>query len=138
MDWILFGSALSSATVLPGSSELLLLARLQEGADPVYSVTVATLGNVLGSTVTFATGLLGLTALQRYGLRISPTAVERAGARLRRFGWPSLLLTWLPGLGDALCLAAGALRFPLPAFVCLVTVGKAARYVVLAALFAAG
>ncbi len=138
MDWILFGSAFASATVLPGTSEFLLSVRLQSGADPTTAVATATVGNILGSTVTFGTGLLGLTVLQRRWLRISPAALRRAREHFQRFGWPALLLAWLPVVGDALCLAAGAVRFPLPGFLLLVAAGKAARYAFIAAVAAPG
>jgi membrane protein YqaA with SNARE-associated domain len=132
MDWLLFGSALSSATVLPGGSELVLVARLRAGADPVTAVLTATAGNVLGSVVTFVTGLLGLAAVQRRWLRIAPERLDEARRRFARWGWPGLLLAWLPGVGDALCLAAGAMRFPVTGFLVLVTAGKAGRYAALA------
>lgn len=137
MDWPLFGAAFLSATLLPGGSELLLLARVGDGTAPWAAVITATAGNTLGSALTFAMGSAGLTVLQRRWLRISTPTRQRAEARLRRIGWPALLFAWLPVVGDALCLAAGALRFPLPAFLLLVATGKAARYAVLAAAAAA-
>jgi membrane protein YqaA with SNARE-associated domain len=56
MDWALFLSALLSSTLLPGSSEAVLVIKLQGGGDPAVLVASATLGNLLGSIVTYLMG----------------------------------------------------------------------------------
>lgn len=136
MDWALFSSAFLSATLLPGSSEALLLFRLNEGAAWFPLVVVATAGNLLGSILTYAMGRAGNTALHSRVLRIDEHDIRRAENWFRRWGRPSLLLAWLPIVGDPLCLAAGLLRVgPIP-FIMLVGVGKLARYAFLAWLVA--
>lgn len=130
MDWLLFGSALLSSTLFPGGSEALLLLRLNAGADPVSSVLTATAGNVLGSVVTWGMGRFGRRALARSDK--AEQRILRAEAWFRRLGQPSLLLAWLPVVGDPLCLVAGVLRVRLLNFLLLVTAGKLARYAALA------
>ncbi len=132
MDWSLFISALISSTLMPGGSEALLLFRLHEGAAPLLLVLTATVGNVLGSVITYAMGRLGNAALHRRWLRMDEATVDRAEKWFSRFGQPALLFAWLPFVGDPLCLVAGLLRSPLWLFVLLVTLGKAARYALLA------
>jgi len=132
MDWSLFLAALLSATLLPGGSEALLLYRLSEGADPLLLVAVATAGNLIGSLITYALGRAGNAALHRRWLRIDERQVARAEAWFARWGKPSLLLAWLPVVGDPLCLVAGLLRAPLAWFVVLVAIGKLGRYAFLA------
>lgn len=132
MDWSLFFAALLSATLLPGGSEALLLYRLHEGADPTLAVAIATTGNLIGSLITYALGRAGNAALHQRWLRISEQQVARAEIWFKRWGQPSLLLAWLPIVGDPLCLVAGLLRAPLGWFVLLVGVGKLARYAGLA------
>jgi len=132
MDWALFFSALISATLFPGGSEALLLYRLHEGGHAISLVLIATTGNVLGSLVTYAMGRLGNEAMHRRWLRISEGSVARGEAWFDRFGRPALLLAWLPVLGDPLCLVAGLLRCHLGIFLFLVTLGKLARYTILA------
>jgi len=137
MDWSLFASAFLSATLLPGSSEALLLLRLSAGADAVPLVLVATAGNLLGSLLTYAMGRLGNAALHaRRWLRIRETELDRAERWFARWGLPSLLLSWLPIVGDPLCLLAGLLRVNAAVFVALVGVGKLGRYAVIAWLAA--
>jgi membrane protein YqaA with SNARE-associated domain len=128
MLWTLFLSAFVSATLLPGSSEALLLWLLLDGAEPWALVAVATAGNLLGSLLTYAIGRGGRSALGWRWLRISEAEVVRAEAWFRRWGWPALLLAWLPVVGDPLCLVAGILRVGLGRFMLLVGLGKFARY----------
>jgi len=135
MDWALFFSALISATLFPGGSEGLLLYRLNEGANPYAMVAIATAGNVLGSLITYGMGRLGNEAAHRRWLRISERQTERAERWFGQYGRPSLLLAWLPVVGDPLCLAAGLLRCSVISFVALVALGKLGRYAVLAWAF---
>ena len=135
MDWSLFFSALISSTLLPGGSEALLLYRLNEGGSASLLVLIATLGNVLGSLITYAMGRLGNSAVHQRWLRISEAQTERAERCFARYGRPALLLAWLPIVGDPICLAAGLLRCHLVVFLLLVTAGKLARYTLLALPF---
>ncbi len=135
MDWSLFFSALISSTLLPGGSEALLLYRLNEGGDVMALILIATVGNVLGSLITYAMGRLGNEAIHKRWLRISEQQTTRAEVWFARFGKPALLLAWLPVVGDPLCLAAGLLRFNIFSFLILVSIGKLVRYAVLGLAF---
>ncbi len=129
----LFASAFLSATLLPGSSEVALIALLALGKhDPVLLVAVATVGNVLGSVVNWALGRWLSHFSGRRWFPIDERAYARAAGWYNRFGVWSLLLAWVPVIGDPLTAVAGALRVPLMRFVVLVTLGKAARYVFIA------
>jgi membrane protein YqaA with SNARE-associated domain len=63
---------------------------------------------------------------------VSPEKLASAQARYRRFGKFSLLLSWLPIGGDALTVAAGLMREPLPVFLFWVAIAKFGRYLALA------
>ena len=137
MDWTLFASAFLSATLLPGSSEALLLLRLQDAPSAVPPVLVATAGNLAGSLLTYLIGLGGNRALHAVRwLRIDENDLVRAERWFRRWGRPSLLFAWLPVVGDPLCLLAGLLRVGWPSFVLLVGAGKLARYAIIAGFVA--
>jgi membrane protein YqaA with SNARE-associated domain len=135
LDWPLFTSALLSATLLPGSSEALLLYRLGEGGGVVMPVLSATAGNLLGSLVTYGMGRGGNSLLHRRWLRVDEKDLQRAEAWFNRRGVAVLLLAWLPVIGDPLCLVAGLLRVDPLRFVILVGLGKLARYGFLAWAF---
>nr|NIS40116.1 DedA family protein [Desulfuromonadales bacterium] len=115
---------------LPLGSEWLLVVLLVRGYDPLASVAVATLGNSLGACTTFAIGLYGGPWLMARVLRISEQKQQRAEKLYARYGSWSLLLSWLPVIGDPLCLVGGILRVGFRRFVVLVTCGKLARYAV--------
>ena len=133
----LFASAFTSATLLPGSSEAALLALLTAGrGDPLLLVAVATAGNVLGSLANWAVGRYLAHLRDRPWFPIGPAAYDRAEGWVRRFGVWSLLLSWVPVIGDPLTLAAGLLRVPPLSFLVLVTLGKGGRYLALLAAFA--
>ena len=134
MDWALFFSAFLSSTLLPGSSEAMLLLKLGTGGDPMRLVLVATLGNLLGSLLTYWMGRAGNHAIRRRWLGIDDRILKRAEDGFRRWGWPSLLLAWLPVVGDPLCFIAGLLRMSLLGFTLLVGLGKLGRYALLAVL----
>lgn len=136
MDWTLFFSALASSTLLPGSSEALLLLKLEQGGDAPLLVFSATAGNVLGSLLTYALGRVGNAAAHRRLLRLDARDLARAERWFSRWGRPSLLFAWLPVVGDPLCLVAGLLRVGLPSFVLLVGIGKLVRYAAIAGVFA--
>jgi len=135
MDWTLFFSALISSTLFPGGSEALLLYRLNAGGDVVALVLIATLGNVSGSLITYAMGWFGNVAVHRRWLKISEQQTNRAEAWFAKYGKPTLLLAWLPVVGDPLCLVAGLLRNGLLSFLVLVSIGKFVRYAMLALAF---
>ncbi|MEN3794442.1 YqaA family protein [Fulvimarina sp. MAC3] len=130
----LFWSAFLAATILPGASELVLIAALAETAvDPVTAVLIAGTGNTLGSIVNWAMGRYFARYADRKWFPVPKPALEKAEMVFRRYGSWTLLFAWWPFGGDALTLAAGFLRIPLLTFTVLVAAGKFARYAVIAA-----
>jgi len=125
-------SAFTSATLLPGTSEVMLLALHTAQAAPSWLLlTVASIANVAGSCVNWALGrFLSGHAGQRW-FPVSQAQMDRAAGWYRRWGWPSLLLSWTPVIGDPLTVVAGLLRTPLALFVIVVAIAKTARYAAL-------
>ncbi|RLQ88994.1 YqaA family protein [Notoacmeibacter ruber] len=131
----LLASAFLGATLLPGASEAVLVGLLAAGeGSAAMLVGVATLGNVLGSCVNFVCGRFLLHFSDRRWFPVSPAALTRYSRFYRRYGIWTLLLSWMPIIGDPLTVLAGAARTPLTFFLVLVTAGKLARYALLAAL----
>ncbi len=123
----LFFSAFLSSTILPGSSEVLLVALVTQGDVPYSNLlAVATVGNTLGGMTSWG---LGWIIALRYPLTtLSKTAHRRAVDRVRQWGSPILLLSWVPILGDPLCVAAGWLRVSWFGALLFIGLGKALRY----------
>lgn len=127
----LFASAFLAATLLPVSSEVVLSALLLQQLSPLLLVTVATIGNVLGSLVNYALGYwLGKPTIQRL-TKTTDQQFENATERFNQYGLFALCFAWVPVIGDPLTVVAGVLRIRLFWFVCLVTLGKFARYAAL-------
>lgn len=131
----LFTAALVAATIFPAQSEIVLVGMHTSGRyDPALLILVATVGNVAGSTGNWALGRYLMHFQDRRWFPVKPALVERATRWYRRIGVWSLLLAWLPVIGDPLTLVAGILRVDLRLFLLLVTIGKAARYAALIVL----
>ena len=127
--WLLFGSAFLSATLLPGSSEAVLLGLLANGTgQPVLLVTIASLGNIAGALVNWALGRYFLHFKNKSWFPLKEATNARAQAWFARFGIWSLLLSWVPVIGDPLTLIAGIMRVPIGRFVLFVAIGKVLRY----------
>ncbi|MHC8407201.1 MULTISPECIES: YqaA family protein [unclassified Pseudomonas] len=128
----LFFAAFGAATLLPLQSEALLVGLLLSDQYWLWLLlTVATLGNVLGSLVNWWLGRRVERFRERRWFPVSPANLDRARVQYQRYGHWSLLLSWLPIIGDPLTLIAGVMREPLGRFLLIVTVAKGARYGVL-------
>jgi membrane protein YqaA with SNARE-associated domain len=126
--WGLFGSAFLSATILPGSSEVVLTALITAypaQAWPGFAVALA--GNLVGCLLTFGMGHASRQGYERFQ-KVKVDLESPQVQRLRRWGPPALVLAILPLVGDALVLAAGWLRMPLAQSLFWIAVGKGARY----------
>ena len=122
--WGLAAAAFLSATVLPGNSEIVLVSVLAKFPSLFWQcIVVATIANTLGGMTSYLIG------------RVLP---ERAGNNkalkwLQRYGEWMLLLSWVPLIGDALCVAAGWLRINPWLTLLMLAIGKCARYLAIAA-----
>ena len=119
----LFVSAFLSATLLPGGSEVVLAYLADAGNhDGLMLLAVASTGNTLGGMTSWLIGrLIPAGRLQRSELH---PAVDR----IRKYGRPVLLLSWVPIIGDPLCVAAGWLRVSWQWALLYIALGKTVRY----------
>lgn len=125
----LFASAFLAATILPLSSEVVLAAlTVSDGADLVVLWAVASVGNTLGAVVNWWLGRFCLRWSDRRWFPVKPAELDRARLWFNRYGTWTLLLAWVPIVGDPLTVAAGLLRVRLGWFVLLVAIGKSGRY----------
>ena len=122
----LFASSFLSSTLLPGNSEVVLVAMLLSGvSQPWLLVLIATMGNSLG-------GLTNVILGRFFPLRKTSRWQEKAVNWLKRYGAATLLLSWMPVIGDLLCLLAGWMRISWGPVLFFLTLGKALRYVLVA------
>lgn len=127
----LFAVAFIAATLFPAQSEAALGALVvQQRYSVVLLIAVATAGNTLGSCTNWALG----RGIERYRDRkwfpASRAQLERAQRWFHRCGRWTLLLSWMPVVGDALTVTAGVMGEPLLPFTLIVGTSKLVRYLV--------
>ncbi len=126
----LFLSAFIASTIFPGGSEVVLAVLVaQETYDPWMLFGVATAGNTLGGMSSWG---LGRLIHWRFPLtRLTKAHHLQAVERIQRWGSPLLLLSWVPIIGDPLCVAAGWLRINGILALLFIGLGKALRYAII-------
>jgi membrane protein YqaA with SNARE-associated domain len=128
----LFASSFLAATLVPFSSEALLVALLLAGNNPVYCVVTATLGNGLGSMSSYGLGYLGkMVWIERY-LQVEGERIQRLHRQILRFGSLLAFFTWLPVIGDLLAVALGVFKVRPVLVAIYMFAGKALRYIFIA------
>jgi len=131
----LFWASFLAATVLPFQSEVVLFGMLlTDQYNVALLVLVASLGNILGSVVNYLLGRFLSAFEERRWFPVKREKIARAKGWYHAYGRWSLLLSWLPVIGDPLTIVAGVLRESFPVFVVLVTIAKLSRYVAVAAI----
>lgn len=123
----LFTVAFLSATLVPMGSEALLLYDISLNHSSLLLWGFATAGNVLGTMVNYWFGLKGETYLEEKGY-LSAKKMEKARGFFGTYGGWTLLLSWVPIIGDPLTLIAGVLRYNFRRFVLIVAIAKGTRY----------
>ncbi|MCL1077783.1 DedA family protein [Parashewanella spongiae] len=129
----MFSGAFVAATIFPGGSELLLTGFLSSDPERWKTlVIVASIGNTLGALTNYALGLLGQKAF-------SSDELEKKSARfavnlVHKYGYWALLLSWLPLIGDVLCVFAGWVKCPFLPSLLMITIGKTLRYLFIASI----
>jgi len=127
--WTLFASAFISSTLFPGGSEVVLAyLSSSETHSAVLLLLVASIGNTLGGLTSWG---LGRLIVWKYPLRNVSSKQQRALHHLKRWGTPVLSLSWLPIVGDPLCLVAGWLKMNFLLSLIFIAAGKTLRYAVI-------
>lgn len=127
----MFVAALLSGSVVPFSSELVMLGLLQVGLNPLYTIVAGTLGNSLGSMTCYWMGLLGNLHWVERLFHVKPEQLERAKRYVQRRGTWIAFFCFLPTLGTVLGIALGMMRANGWLAFFYMTLGKLLRYILL-------
>lgn len=131
----LFAAAFGAASLLPMQSEAVLIGMLlSDQYSATTLLTIATLGNVLGSVLNWVLGRSVERLRHKRWFPVSDAKLSKAQRFYLRYGRWSLLLSWVPIIGDPLTMIAGVMREPLWRFLLIVTLAKGARYLALTAV----
>ena len=129
--WLLFSSGFISATLFPGGSEVLYVYYLTQELSHKWAFFLAvTAGNSLGGIVTY---LLGYYI--QYGQEKASLKHPKTFELCKKWGYLALIFSWLPIVGDVICLFAGWLRLPIARSFISIIIGKSCRYLFLMMLF---
>jgi len=136
MDYIeygyfgLFVVCFLAATILPLTSEGVLVIFLALNFDPTICLIVASIGNVLGGTTNYGIGRLGkLSSIQK--LVRNPSRFEKLKNSIQKYGAGIALLSWVPIIGDPLTIALGFFRVPFIPVLILMSIAKILRYTII-------
>ncbi|MNR80153.1 Inner membrane protein YqaA [compost metagenome] len=126
---LLFLSAFGAATLLPLQSEAVLVGLLAQTQYPVWLlIAVASLGNILGSCINWWLGLKVEQYKNKKWFPVSEQKMLQAQGIYQKYGFWSLLLSWVPIIGDPITLIAGLLKENFVCFVVMVSIAKIGRY----------
>ncbi len=134
--WGLFLGSFLASTVLPFSSDALLIGSLLAGGDVRLVLIYATLGNFLGGITSYYVGYLGRWEWIERFMGVKREKLERQRAVIQKYGSLIALLSWVPILGDLLTVALGFYRANFITSSIFMFIGRAARFIVWALIFA--
>jgi len=130
----MFIIAFLSATILPMGSEAVLIYYLQEHYDILILFLAATIGNSVGSLTNYFIGYKGEEYLESKGY-LNSNQIDKYKTLFTRYGFYTLLLSWVPIIGDPLTIIAGAMRYNIFKFITLIILAKGSRYAIIILLW---
>ena len=124
-------AAFLAASILPFSSEAVMVGLQAAGLDPVALIAYGTIGNVLGSMFNYTIGRLGkMEWIEKY-LHVKKEDLDKAHKFMAGKGAWMGLLSVIPVIGDVITVALGLMRANVVIVVISVTISKLARYMLL-------
>lgn len=128
----MFIAAFLAASIIPFSSEAVMVGLQMAGLEPLGLLLWGTAGNVAGSMFNYTLGRLGrMEWIEKY-LHVKREKVERAQRWMQRKGaWVGGILCVVPVIGDAISVALGFMRANWLICLISITVGKFVRYGIL-------
>lgn len=132
--WGLFLGSLMAATIVPFSSDVLLLGMLGLGGDVVTTVVVASLGNWSGGMISFAMGWLGKWEWIEKYLKVKQSTLIKQKSKIDKYGALLAFLSWLPMVGDLFAIGLGFYKLNPWKVAIYMLIGKSFRFVMWALL----
>ena len=123
MEWLeglgllgLFIGTFLAATIFPFSSDVLYMAVLAATGNPAGCLLVGTLGNWLGSVLTYWIGWLGKWEWIEKWFKVKPETLQKQKEKIDRWGVWLALTAWVPFIGDVIAIALGFYKTQWPCF----------------------
>ncbi|MFR9503650.1 MAG: YqaA family protein [Rikenellaceae bacterium] len=133
--WGLFIGSFLASTIMPLSSDALLVGALLSGGSVPLVLLTATAGNFLGGLTTYYIGYLGRWEwIERY-LRVPREKIERQSTTIKRYGSLIAFMSWVPIFGDVVTVALGFYRVNLFTCSLFMLIGRALRFIIWTIIF---
>lgn len=127
----LFISALLAGSIVPFSSELVLVTLVKLGLPPVACLLSATLGNTVGGMTCYYMGRLGkISWIEKY-FKVKKEKVDKMVSFLQGKGALMAFFAFLPAIGEVISIALGFMRSNIWLTTTSMFVGKLIRYILL-------
>jgi membrane protein YqaA with SNARE-associated domain len=136
-SWGLFGlfsASFLAATILPFSSEAILLFFLSNDIDPLLCLLIASSGNILGGITNLGVGRLG-NPLWINRLGVNESTIIKRKRWVDVYGSYLAFFSWIPFIGDPLLVVLGYFRTPFWYSVSWMILGKVLRYIIIIVLY---
>ena len=104
---------------------------LTDAFNKYLLLVIASFGNIFGSCVNWYLGTKILIFKDKRWFPASDKQITRSEIYFKKYGIWSLLLAWVPIIGDPLTVLAGVLRVKFLTFLILVGISKVSRYIFL-------
>lgn len=142
MEWLvdlgyfgLFLGTLLAGTIIPFSSDFLLIGLLAAGGNPWLCLLAATLGNWLGGVINYGLGWLGRWDWLERWFKVKRETLEKQKAVVKKYGLWLALFSWLPLVGAVSVIALGFYKVKPFRAIVLILVGCFLRFLVWTLLY---
>lgn len=129
--WGMFIAALLSGTILPFSSEVVMVGLLAVGVSPWALLFAGSVGNIIGGATCYYVGRCTTPERIQKIFGIKPKNMERARRLVERWGVWIGFFCWIAVLGDAILVTLGIMRSNAPLTLATMAIGKTVRYLVI-------
>ncbi len=124
-----------SGSIIPITSEVLLVFFLNLGLDAVGLTLVATLGNTLGGVTCFMLGYLTNKERVKKIFKISDKRMKRADIMIQKYGYWTAAISFVPAIGEVLLVVLGIMRVSRFKVITVMAIGKLVRYAFITASY---
>lgn len=142
MEWLLdlgyvgmFIGAFLAATVIPMSSDILMIGLMAAGGKIPILIMTAALGNWLGGLTSYWLGRLGKWEWIEKWFKVKEEQLIRQKSKIDKWGSLLAFFSWLPLVGDILAIGMGFYKTKFVNTAIFMLIGKTTRYLIWAVLY---
>lgn len=129
--WGVFIACLLAGSIVPFTSEVIVITLIELGLNPVLILLFATLGNTVGGMSCYYMGRLGkVDWIEKY-LKVKKERVDKMQLFLQGKGALMAFFTFLPVFGEVIAITLGYMRSNVWITTASMFVGKLIRYILI-------